>query len=130
MKRLKNFGIGVDIESIERFGRLGVIDNKLFLNKIFTKKELNYCFSKKKPAPYLAARYAGKEAIFKALSSIGESNLSYKFLEIFNNKNGVPEVKINKTGFNELYVRLSLSHCGDKAIAFAAVMELESHEQD
>lgn len=128
MKLLKNFGIGVDIESIERFNRPEIINNKLFLSKIFTKKELNYSFSKKKPAPHLAARYAGKEAIFKALTSIGKSNLNYKRLEIFNNKKGVPEAKINNAGFNNLHVRISLSHCNDKAIAFAAVMELVIHE--
>ncbi len=125
MKGLKNFGIGVDIESIDRFNKPEVINNKLFLNKIFTKKELKYCFSKKKPASYLAARYAGKEAIFKALSSIG-INLNYKLLEISNNKNGVPKVRINNNSLNNLYVHISLSHCDNKAIAFATVTRLEN----
>ena len=128
MKPLKNFGIGVDIESIERFSRPEVINNKLFLNRIFTKRELKYCFSKKNPAQHLAARYAGKEATFKALSSIGKPNPNHKFLEIFNNKNDIPKVKISDTKFNKLHVYLSMSHCDDKAIAFAAVMELAKHE--
>ncbi len=125
MKRIKNFGIGTDIESIDRFRKLNIIDNKLFLNKIFTKKELEHCFSKKMPASCLAARYAGKEAIVKALSSIGKANLNYKRLEIFNNEKGVPIVRINNADSGNLQIHLSLSHCEDKAIAFAIIIEVD-----
>ena len=129
MRLLKNFGIGADIESIERFSRPEVINNKLFLNKIFTKKELKYCFSKKNPAPHLAARYAGKEAVFKALSSIGISKPNYRLLEIFNNKNNIPEVKITDAKFKNVHIYISMSHCDDKAMAFAVVMGLDKHGQ-
>ena len=123
MKSLKNFGIGIDIESIERFSRPEIISNKPFLNKIFTKRELDYSFSKKNPAPHLAARFAGKEAIFKALSSISMP-INYRLLEIFNNKNNVPKVKIKGSKFNNVKIYLSMSHCDDKAMAFAAAMEI------
>ena len=88
MQELKNFGVGADIESIERFRRLSFNKDKIFFNKVFTKKELDYSFSKKEPASHLAARYAGKEAAIKALSSLGRKNLDYKKVEIFNNKSG------------------------------------------
>lgn len=114
------FGVGVDIENIERFRRLNVVKNKQFLEKIFTKKELNYCFSKTKPEQHLAARYAGKEAIVKALSNFGKANIDYKKVEILNNKSSVPIVKINK-GLGNLKIKISLAHCEDKAIAFAIV---------
>lgn len=128
MKRIKNFGIGTDIESIDRFKKLDVGENDSFFNKIFTKNELDYCFSKEDAPPHLAVRFAGKEAVVKALSSIGKVNLNYEEIEIFNNENGVPIVRINNINFHNLQVYLSLSHCKDKAIAFAVVMEVNHYE--
>ena len=112
------FGVGVDIENIERFSKPNTIKNKQFLEKIFTKKELNYCFSRAKPEQHLAVRYAGKEAVVKALSSLGKANIDYKKVEILNSKNSVPMVKINNKELGNLKIKISLAHCEDKAIAF------------
>lgn len=122
LENIKDFGIGADIESIGRFRALNNAKNRLFLNKIFTKNELDYCFSKKDPAPYLAARYSGKEAIFKAASSIGKTDIGYNSMEILNNENGMPIVKIIDERYN-LLIKLSLSHSKDRAMAFAIVIE-------
>ena len=122
MKRIKNFGIGVDIESIDRFRKSELIDNNSFLNKVFTKNELDYCFSKENAASHLAVRYAGKESVIKALSSIGKSNLNYRDIEILNNENRVPMVMLNNVKYNKMQINISLSHSEDKAIAFAVVV--------
>ena len=114
-------GIGVDIEDIKRFRNSDVANNKQFLDKIFTKKELDYCFSKAKPEQHLAARYAGKEAVVKALCSLGKISIDYKDIEITNNKNKIPMVKINNKNLGNLKIKISLSHCEDKAIAFVVV---------
>ena len=118
-----HLGIGVDIENIDRFTGPDRARNSAFLNKIFTGAEQEYCFSKAVAAPHLAARYAGKEAVVKALTGIGRLNIGYRDIEIINDKNGVPDVRIGKTGFHDLQIKLSLSHCADKAIAFAVVTE-------
>jgi len=115
------FGIGVDIEDIKRFRNLNIAHSKQFLDKIFTKKELDYCFSKAKPEQHLAARYAGKEAVVKALYSLGKTNIDYNDIEITNNKDSVPMVKIKNKDSDGLKIKISLAHCEDKAIAFAAV---------
>ncbi len=94
------------------------------MNRIFTPREQDYCFSKKTAAPHLAARYCGKEAIVKALVSIGGTNVRYSDIEIINEKDGMPVARVNKEGFRDLQIHLSLSHCNDKAIAFAIVMEI------
>ena len=47
MKKNQIMGIGIDIENISRFEKLKLSKNDRFLNKIFTKVELDYCFSKK-----------------------------------------------------------------------------------
>ncbi len=125
---IKNYAIGADIESIDRFRKLNRTNNS-FLNRIFTKNELNYCFSKEDIAPHLAARYCGKEAIIKALSSISKSNLDYRDIEIFNNNDGVPKVKFNNKNLNKLQIVISLSHCNDKALAFAIVMKVDSNDR-
>lgn len=124
-KVINKFGIGTDIESISRFIDL----DKSFLKKIFTKNEIEYCSSKQNISSCLAARYAGKEAIFKALSSIGISNMNYKQIEILKNANGIPKVRINNIDFKNLVIYLSLSHCNDKAISFAIVMEADGYKQ-
>jgi holo-[acyl-carrier protein] synthase len=116
-------GIGVDIESIDRFQGLTVEKDASFLNKLFTEKELDYCFSSGNPAEHLAARYAGKEAIIKAFSQLDRPVSNYREIEIVNDKRGVPGARILKEGFDGLEILLSLSHSRETAIAFAIVAE-------
>lgn len=97
--------------------------NSSFLNKIFTKNELDYCFSKKEAATHLAARFSGKEAVIKALNSIGKRAPTYEKIEISNNKEGIPFVKINDKNMEGISIKISLSHCSDKSIAFAIVLK-------
>ena len=114
-------GIGVDIENISRFQGLTIEKDASFLNKLFTEKELDYCFSSGNPAQHLAVRYAGKEAIIKALSTLDRANLSYKEIEIVNNDRGIPGAYIRKKGITNLKILISLSHSEDTAIAFTIV---------
>lgn len=111
-------GIGTDIVEIERFSNL--IKRKQFLKKIFSKKELNYCFSKEKPSQHLAARFAGKEAIVKALACLNKK-VYYDEIEILNRKNNAPFVNIKKYSMAE--VRISLSHSRNCALAFAIAIK-------
>ena len=121
MQESKNLGVGTDIEDIGRFRKLDRNKNSNFLDKIFTKKELDYSFSKAKPCQHLAARYAGKEAVVKALSSIGKKYIGYKDIEILNCDNGIPIVNLNYNG--SLKVHISLSHSNDRALAFAVITQ-------
>lgn len=121
-----NFGIGIDLESIDRFAGPECYQHSAFLNKIFTKAEQEYCFGKRAAASHLAARYAGKEAVVKALTSLGRVGVNYRDIEIINDKSGVPTVRINKASFLDLQMQLSLSHCKDKAIALAVVETRQS----
>ncbi len=116
-----DFGIGVDIEDIGRFRIFKNNKSHSFLNKIFTNLELKYCFLKEASAPHLAARFAGKEAVIKAFYNMGGSNLNYKQIEILNDDKGVPLVRLKKDIHYNSIVKLSLSHCVDKVIAFAIV---------
>lgn len=113
---LTGVSIGVDMELISRFKALNRKKNGKFLNKIFTKKEMDYCFLKPAPAQHLAVRFAAKEAIVKAISSLGNKILSLNKIEIIKKANGAPTVKLKGRD-----VKISLSHCKGQAIAFAIV---------
>lgn len=111
-------GIGTDIESVDRFVQLDRSSHRAFLERIFTQDELNYCFSKKFPAPHLAARFCGKEAVIKALSEVGIKELiPHHAIEIVREESGVPRIKVDKD--LSLTIHVSLSHSKDRAIAFA-----------
>lgn len=115
--------IGVDIEDISRFKD----KEQAFYERIFTKLELDYCFSKKNPAPHLAARFCAKEAVFKALSSAGINNIVITQIEIYNDKNLCPRVRFLNSDLR-CKVDLSLSHEKEKAIAFA-MLNIEDFEK-
>ena len=88
---------GIDIieisrvkESIENIG-----DN--FLNRVYTKKEIEYCESRgKSKYEHYAARFAVKEAVFKALSQMVKNKyeITWKDIETINDEQGRPKVDV------------------------------------
>ncbi len=114
--------IGTDIVSIHRFNEFAHDINHPALKKIFTKDELDYCFSKDAAEPHLAARFAGKEAMIKALYARNIQDVWYTDIEILNKPNGVPVVELKKDTYNNLKLEISLAHCEDKATAFVVIL--------
>lgn len=114
-------GIGTDIEEICRFENKDPVNDKNFLMRIFTKKELDYCYSSKNFASHLCARYCAKEAVVKALSEFGIYNVFYSDIEILNNEKGVPSAHINKK--SDLNIKISMSHCKTYATATVIIFE-------
>lgn len=110
--------VGVDIESITRFK-----DNKTrvksFQNLCFTSAEQQYCLSKSNPAQHFAARFAGKEAVIKALSGMN-LYLERNKIEILNHENGRPYLVFHTENPEILKLKsdISLSHSDTSAIAF------------
>ena len=123
MIEIQQVGIGTDIENIDRFKNLCLQADSNFLKKIFTDNEINYCFSKKDPAPSLAARFSGKEAVVKALGSLGIIEVYYNEIEILKNENGSPAVRIINNRAENLEIKISLSHSKDNSIAFVIVLK-------
>ena len=117
-----DLGIGIDIESLHRFEGLNKPRDRHFLRRIFTSRELAYCFSKSRPAPHLATRFACKEAVIKALGSLGRKVPNHNELEITRNKNGAPSVRFHNIK-GRVGVRVSLAHSSDSAVALAVVIE-------
>ena len=118
---------GTDIIEISRikeaFDSLGAS----FSNRIYTKKEIEYCESKKtQKYQHYAARFAVKEATFKAISAglKDKYQISWKDIEVKNDSNGRPYVKIKEEFMKEVEdIDISISHCKKYAVATVVVLE-------
>lgn len=112
---------GTDIIEIERIKESIDRIGQPFINRIFTSKEVKYCESKKNVKyQHYAARFASKEAIFKAISKALDNKFSmeWKNIEILNDENGRPTVKfINFTVDGLKEIDISISHCKKYATA-------------
>ena len=121
-----DFAVGTDIEEISRFEKYSKNPSDPFLKRIYTKTEIDYCFSHKTPEYHLAARFSGKEAVYKALSSLGIKNIRYSDIEIRNDENGVPFVTVNHNSCDNFIFRLSLSHGNGNSLASVVVIKVEN----
>ncbi|MBQ7704466.1 MAG: holo-ACP synthase [Selenomonadaceae bacterium] len=112
------FGIGTDIIEIERVRR--AVSSEHFKEKVFTKLEQNYCESRgAQSAASYAARFAAKEAFFKALGTGIFTSLTE--VEILNDAKGKPQIFLHgkaETFTGDKKISVSLSHCKEYATAF------------
>ncbi|NOX16815.1 MAG: holo-[acyl-carrier-protein] synthase [Chlorobi bacterium] len=108
------FGIGIDIEEISRIKRSVENYGDAFLNKIYTRTELDYSLSKRNKYQHLAARFAAKEAIAKALQTGWNKDFRWKDINIHNEKSGLPIVelsgKLKEFLGNDKALKISMSH--------------------
>lgn len=112
---------GTDIIEIDRVKK-AIDDNKEeFLNRVYSKNEIEYCEGKHMVKyQHYAARFAAKEAVFKAISSKLENKfeLSWKDVEILNDEDGKPKVKFLGKEIEDLEsIDISISHCKEFATA-------------
>ncbi|MFH1092533.1 MAG: holo-ACP synthase [Candidatus Omnitrophota bacterium] len=98
-----------------------------FLRRIFTNKEIDYSMKRKFYFEHLAARFAAKEAVLKALGD-GFSVANLKDVEIINDKHGRPVVTLKRTmeklrkKKNITQICVSMSHTRDYAQATAILV--------
>jgi len=129
VKQNKNqmiFGIGTDIIEVERMKK-HLKDNDALRDKLYTSAEQAYC-TRGKVTVYqcYAARFAAKEAFFKALGTGYRYGMAFREIEVLNDELGKPYV--NPRGKVKAYlseqqikhIHLSISHV--KAMASAVVM--------
>ena len=114
--------VGIDIIEIKRIERL-FSANEDFLRRIYTEKEVEYCKQKKNKYQHFAARFASKEAMFKALGTGWVGNMKWPDIELLNDEMGRPYLNLygsvkemaEKKHIDNISV--SLSHCKEYAIA-------------
>jgi holo-[acyl-carrier protein] synthase len=114
-------GVGVDLVNIKRLTESAEKSGRRFLDRVFTEDELSYCLKRRNPYPSLAARFAAKEALIKALHTT--AHISFKDIEVSVSADGKPHIKAGaKLGIileekGILRTHLSLSHEKDCAVA-------------
>ncbi len=117
---------GTDIIEIERIKDSIEETNNKFLNRVYTEKEIEYCESRKAQRyQHYAARFAAKEAVFKAISIKLEDKYSicWKDIEIINDSQGRPSVTLQgNIQKNIEQIDISLSHCKEYATANVVVV--------
>lgn len=118
------YGIGTDITEIRRIEK-AITRNKNFINKLFTKNEMDLWEKKNFKVEFIAGRFAAKEAISKALGT-GIRDFNFKDIEIINNELGKPKVILKPKAediirkISQSYkIHLSISHEKEYAIAYA-----------
>lgn len=117
---------GIDIIEVERIQEAIEKGGDHFKNRIYTEQEIAYCESKKKTKyQHYAARFAAKEAVYKAISNLisDRSDVLWKQIEVEQDENGRPWIQKKKIEKIELEgIEISLSHLQGLAVASVVVM--------
>jgi len=114
-------GIGIDLVKVSKVQRL--CEHDKHLGKIFTPAEIEYCQKKRHKFQHFAARFAVKEAVFKALGTGGDGEIEWTDIEVVRDEMGKPKINLHgraKEMTERMHIReilVSLSHCSDYAIA-------------
>ena len=117
--------VGTDIVPISRIDKMIQEKGDRFLNHVFSSNEQNNCNDKSFPSLHYSGKFAAKEAVKKAiLSSKSVLTIELKSIEIQNDEDGMPLVKIQANTVNIKNVKVSISHAGNYATA-TAILELK-----
>ena len=119
-------GLGTDLMEVERIAEK-INKGSGFRELVFSKAEIAYCESKTNKFENYAARFAAKEAFFKALGTGWLEGTRFNEVEITNDESGKPllgllgETKktLSVWGINKIFV--SLSHLNEIALAVVII---------
>jgi holo-[acyl-carrier protein] synthase len=122
-------GLGCDLCEVARLRGVWERQGERFLAMTYTEGERAYCLKMRDPAPFLAARFAAKEAVSKAFGTGIGAELGWKSVEVVHGERGEPLVKLDAQGEALLRARgasgvmLTLSHTETMAMAVAALVK-------
>lgn len=109
---------GTDIIEIERIKKAIENTGEKFLKTIFTPNEIAYCEGRKaQKYQHYAARFAAKEATFKALGGQIKQEMNWQSFEVTRTEKGKPEITIFCEIDNLQSMDISISHCKEYATA-------------
>jgi holo-[acyl-carrier protein] synthase len=118
-------GTGIDLIEVERIRASHEKYGERFLKRILHPNEIAYSLSHRDPAPFLAARFAAKEAISKAFGTGIGAQLGWHDMEVGKKDSGEPFVILHGNGLTLLsergarLVHLTISHTVSHATAMA-----------
>jgi holo-[acyl-carrier protein] synthase len=118
-------GCGIDIIEVARVAAAHERHGERFLNRVLRPAEMAYCLSHKAPAPFLAARFAAKEAVSKAFGTGIGGQLGWQDIEVCRKETGEPFILLHDkaqvllAGRGARVVHITLSHTATHATAMA-----------
>ncbi len=120
-------GLGTDIVSVGRLRELRTAHGDRFLDRVFTRREVETAESRAQLDERLATRFAAKEAVMKALGTGWREGVQFTQIEVRTQPSGQPEVILSGEAQRRAEamgcsrIHLSLSHESDKAMAFVII---------
>jgi holo-[acyl-carrier protein] synthase len=118
-------GTGIDLIEVARIAASYEKFGERFVNRILLPDEIAYCLQHRKPAPFLAVRFAAKEAISKSFGTGIGAELGWQDMEIRRKESGEPFVVLHGKGKTLFETRgakslhISLTHTENYAAATA-----------
>jgi len=124
-------GIGTDIIECLRIAKMIERHGELFLTRVYTPHEIEYCTARKAATQHYAGRFAAKEAVLKALGTGWTRGIQWRDIEVRNEMGGRPQIHLGgaaaelcqKNGITEMLI--SISHCRTHATAYALAVGKE-----
>lgn len=118
-------GIGTDIVEVIRIAQMIEKHGEVFLERVFTAREIAYCRARKHATEHYAGRWAAKEAILKCLGTGWAKGISWTDMEVRNDFSGAPRVglfgaareRADTLGITDIWI--TISHCRAYAVAYA-----------
>jgi holo-[acyl-carrier protein] synthase len=129
-------GIGTDIIECLRIAQMIERHGELFISRVYTQHEIQYCQSRKMATQHFAGRWAAKEAILKALGTGWRKGISWRDIEVRNEPGGRPVVAmrggardvVEQLGITQMLI--SISHCRSHATAYALAQGADKKPDD
>ncbi|MCA9193024.1 MAG: holo-ACP synthase [Planctomycetales bacterium] len=121
-------GIGTDIIECARIKQMIEKHGELFLTRVYTAREIDYCGQRKASCQHYAGRWAAKEAVLKALGTGWAHGIQWTDIEVINQTGGRPIIHLEgiayriatQQGIAEILI--SITHCKSHAVAFATAL--------
>jgi holo-[acyl-carrier protein] synthase len=129
-------GVGTNIVECVRIARMIEEHGELFLQRIFTDREICWCRARKCATEHFAARWAAKEAVFKCLRTGWRRGLNWTDIEVCTDPHGQPQVHICGAAQERAEqlaisrILLTLSFCRSYATAYAIAVRDTSSPAD
>ncbi|HEX9638507.1 MAG TPA: holo-ACP synthase [Acidobacteriota bacterium] len=124
-------GLGLDLVEIDRLEQALERRGERLLLRLFTDAERAYCSQRKRPGQHFAARFAAKEAGFKALGTGWGDGVGWRDVEVINQSSGRPTLALHgraaevAAGRGWTVAEVSLTHAGNYAGATVLLMRAE-----
>lgn len=121
-------GIGTDIVECLRIAQMIERHGELFIHRVYTPHEVEYCQQRKQSTQHFAGRWAAKEAVLKALGTGWIKGIGWRDVEVRNEGGGKPVISLHggareraqAIGLQQMLI--SISHCRSHATAYALAM--------